>query len=154
MPYNRQMTSTNSNGIEFKNAGLNDMETIQHIAYTTWPVTFRDILPAEQISYMLGLIYNRQSPSHQMLEKRHQFMLIENMGKPLGFTSFEPGYNSEPQLMIHKLYLLPSTQGMGIGTQLIQKLDESARDYNQLSLRLKVYFANTKAIRFYEKMVL
>ncbi len=139
------------NRIEFKKAGLNDIETIQQIVYTTWPVTFGHILPAEQISYMLGLIYNRQALSHQMLEKGHQFILVENMGKPLGFTSYETAYNSEPQLMIHKLYLLPTTQGMGIGTQLLQKLEETARDYNLLKLRLKVYFANTKAIRFYEK---
>lgn len=139
------------NGIEFKKAGLSDIEAIQQIVYTTWPVTFGDILPSEQINYMLGLIYNRQSLSHQMLEKGHQFILVENKGKPLGFSSYEPGYNSEPQLMIHKLYLLPTTQRMGIGTQLLQKLEETARDYNQLKLRLKVYFANTKAIRFYEK---
>ena len=142
---------SNNTGIEFKYAGLNDIESIQQIVYTTWPVTFGDIMPEEQIRYMLGLIYNRQALRHQMLEKGHQFILVEKKDIPLGFTSFELNYNSEPQLMIHKLYLLPSTQGMGIGTQLIQKLEKKARDYAQLRLRLKVYFANTKAIRFYEK---
>ncbi len=86
-----------------------------------------------------------------MVEKNHNFLLIENDNQSLGFTSYEINYNALPQLMIHKIYLLPRSQGKGIGTKLLNLLSEIAVQNNNLQLRLKVYIENNKAITFYEK---
>jgi ribosomal protein S18 acetylase RimI-like enzyme len=48
--------------------------------------------------------------------------------------------------MIHKLYILPVTQSLGIGTKFISLLSEIAIQNKNNQLRLKVYFKNTKAI--------
>ena len=53
--------------------------------------------------------------------------------------------------MIHKLYILPVSQGLGIGTKFLNLLSDVALHASNKRLRLKVYFENTKAIRFYEK---
>lgn len=127
------------------------MYKIKKIAYETWPITFGQVLPKEQITYMLELIYNEEALKNQMLKKGHNFIVAEKDNQPLGFTSYEVNYNSDPQLMIHKLYLLPITQGLGIGTKLLNLLSETALQNNNKRLRLKVYFANTKAIGLYEK---
>jgi len=137
--------------MEFRKIGIEDLLEIQKIAYQTWPTTFGHILSEEQISYMLELIYSEQALKKQLLEMGHHFILAEKDSQPLGFTSYEISYNSEPQLMIHKLYLLPITQGMGIGTKFLNFISEMALQNNSNQLRLKVYFANTKAIGFYEK---
>jgi ribosomal protein S18 acetylase RimI-like enzyme len=137
--------------IAFRNAGIIDIPAIQKIAYETWPHTFGSVLPRKQISYMLDLIYNEDSLKKQMLEKGQRFILAEKEDKPTGFTSYEINYNNEPQLMIHKIYLLPSTQGTGTGTKLLNLLTETALQNNNDRLRLKVYFENHKAIGFYEK---
>jgi len=121
------------------------------IAYETWPTTFGQVLSNKQINYMLDLIYNEHSLRKQLLEKGHHFILAEKGSQSLGFTSYEFNYNSEPQLMIHKIYLLPASQGLGIGTKLLNLLAETALQNNNKRLRLKVYFENTKAIGFYEK---
>lgn len=136
---------------EFKKIEINDWAKIQKIAYETWPNTFGQIIPKEQINYMLQLIYNEESLKKQILEKGHNFILAEKDNQPLGFTSYEINYNSEPQLMIHKLYILPLTQGLGIGTKFLNLLSEIAQLNNNNQLRLKVYFENYKAIVFYEK---
>ena len=52
--------------------------------------------------------------------------------------------------MIHKIYILPGAQGFGIGTKFLNLLSEIAVQKNISQLRLKVYFKNYKAIRFYE----
>jgi ribosomal protein S18 acetylase RimI-like enzyme len=135
----------------FRNAGIPDIPAIQKIAYETWPHTFGAVLPRKQISYMLNLIYNEDSLKKQMIEKGHRFILAEKEDQPAGFTSYELNYNNEPQLMIHKIYLLPSTQGTGIGTKLLNNLADNALQNNNTRLRLKVYFENRKAIGFYEK---
>jgi len=137
--------------LEFKKAGIADLLKIQKIAYETWPSTFGQVIPKEQINYMLQLIYNEESLNKQILEKGNNFILAEKGNQSLGFTSYEINYNSKPQLMIHKLYLLPSSQGLGIGTKFLNLLSDIAQHNNNKRLRLKVYFENSKAISFYEK---
>ena len=137
--------------VEFKKIEINDWAKIQKIAYETWPNAFGQVITKEQISYMLQLIYSEESLKKQILEKGHNFILAENDKQSLGFTSYEINYNSEHQLMIHKLYILPITQGLGIGTKFLNLISEIAQLNNNKQLRLKVYFENTKAIGFYEK---
>lgn len=137
--------------VEFKKAETSDWAKIQKIAYATWPVTFGQAIPKEQINYMLQVIYNEESLKKQILEKGHDFILAEKDNQSLGFTSYEINYNSEPQLMIHKLYILPVVQGLGIGTKFLNVLSGIAKQNNNKLLRLKVYFQNTNAIGFYEK---
>lgn len=137
--------------VEFKKLEISEWAKIQKIAYETWPNTFGQVLPGEQITYMLELIYNEEALKKQMLEIGHNFLAAEKDSHPLGFTSYEINYLSKPQLMIHKLYLLPMAQGLGIGTKFITLLSEIAIQNKNNRLRLKVYFKNTKAIGFYEK---
>lgn len=137
--------------VEFKELEISDWAKIQKIANETWPNTFGQIIPHDQIDYMLRLIYNEESLKRQMLEKGHQFILAEKDNQALGFTSYEINYNSQPQVMIHKLYILPISQGLGMGAKFIMLLTELALKNKNTQLRLKVYFKNTRAITFYKK---
>lgn len=128
-----------------------DLIKIQEIARTTWPNAYGHLIPMEQLNYMLDLIYNEPALKNQWVENGHHFLLAERDGQSLGFCSYELNYNRQPELMIHKLYLLPIAQGLGIGTRFIQYLMDTARMNNQSILRLNVYYENIKAIRFYEK---
>ncbi len=53
--------------------------------------------------------------------------------------------------MIHKIYLLPETPGLGMGTKLLNMFADIGKQNLLLRLRLKVFFKNDKAIGFYEK---
>lgn len=136
--------------IEFRNAVIEDLYKIRQIAYTTWPDTFGTMLPAGLLDFMLNLIYSDES-LNQQVKQGHQFILSEQNGNAVGFCSYEINYDSNSQLMIHKLYLLPSVQGLGIGTQLLNHLTEIARLNKNTMLRLKVFYLNLKAIKFYVK---
>lgn len=137
--------------LKFTRVEINDWAKIQKIAYETWPATFGQIIPKEQLNYMLQVIYNEESLKKQILAKEHNYILAEKDSQSLGFASYESNYNSEPILMIHKLYILPVTQGLGIGTKFLNLLSEIAQVNKNNQLRLKVYFENIKAIDFYEK---
>lgn len=137
--------------IDFRHIGIDELHKIRKIVYETWPNTFGQVMLKEQITYMLELIYNKESLKKQMLEKRHNFILAERDNEAIGFTSYEINYNSNHQLMIHKIYLVPSSQGLGIGSKLLNLLSEIALQNMNNQLRLKVFFQNTKAIQFYEK---
>jgi ribosomal protein S18 acetylase RimI-like enzyme len=136
---------------ELKAATSADWQIIQTIAYRTWPHTFGAVMPKEQIDYMLELIYNEQSLKDQMMMKKHQFLLALNNDNPVGFTSYELDYKAKAHLMIHKIYLLPESQGLGIGTKIFDYLTGVAKAHNQERLRLKVFHKNEKASAFYMK---
>src|SRR5215216_2952405 len=137
--------------IELKLATPENWQIIQTIAYRTWPHTFGSVMPKEQIDYMLGLIYNEESLKEQMTNKNHQFLLALNNDDRVGFTSYELDYRKTPQLMIHKIYLLPESQGLGTGTKILDYLSGVAKNHKQKTLRLKVFYKNDKAEIFYRR---
>ena len=135
---------------EFVAASYTDVKDIDEIARITWPNTFEDGMSQEQINYMLDLIYNEAELIRQM-DSGHNFLLIKFNNDPIGFTSYELNYLDKPQLMIHKVYLLPLSQGLGIGKKTFDYLIQIAKETKQKALTLKVFYKNVKAIGFYEK---
>jgi diamine N-acetyltransferase len=88
---------------------------IQAIAYKTWPNTFGDILSPEQISYMLDMMYSSTALKAQVADKQHIFVLAKEGDSYLGYLSYELNYKNSLKTKIHKIYILPETQGKGIG---------------------------------------
>jgi GNAT superfamily N-acetyltransferase len=124
---------------------------IKQIAYDTWPHTFGDILSSEQIVYMLNWMYDVDSIKKQVNELGHVFILAEENDIYYGYASYEIDYKGEPATKIHKIYILPSAQGKGIGKALIAYIEVAARQCKNKNLTLNVN-RNNKAITFYERI--
>lgn len=137
--------------LEISNVTTAELPEIQRIAYQTWPMTFGDILSPQQIDYMLDWMYSIPSLTAQIEEKGHVFLLIKENEACLGYVSYELNYKNEPNTKIHKIYLLPASQGKGAGAALIRKVAEIATDNHNSALLLNVNRYN-KAVGFYEKM--
>lgn len=131
-------------------ASVEDISLIQKIAHTTWYPTFKDILSEQQIEYMLEMMYSTSSLKEQIEVKNHVFFIAKQGGLSLGFMSIELNYNHKPKTKIHKIYILPTAQGKGIGNVLMQKAEEFALEHKQDSITLNVNRFN-KAIGFYQK---
>lgn len=121
---------------------------IQKIAQHTWPSTFADILSSEQIAYMLNWMYDLQLLESQM-DKGHGFLVAEEDGAAIGFAGYELNHLAGSLSKLHKLYLLPSSQGKGVGKALLLEVAKRAREAGQKSLVLNVNKQNKKAIDFY-----
>ncbi|WP_425636152.1 N-acetyltransferase family protein [Algoriphagus yeomjeoni] len=129
-------------------ANVEDLIHVQSIAHRTWPHTFGEILSPEQIKYMLNWMYSLETLEKQASDG-YLFLLAEENGENLGFTGIE--VNQEPgKTKIHKIYILPTAQGKGIGKKLIQAIKDIALENKQKSLLLNVNKYNTGAIAFYE----
>ena len=130
-----------------------DLPTIRDIAYQTWPNTFGNILSPAQISYMLDMMYSLESLKSQVTEKNHAFLLArdDESGTYLGYTSYELNYKSQSTTKIHKIYLLPASQGKGVGRLLIDCVAQAAQTHANDQLSLNVNRSN-KAVQFYERM--
>ena len=124
---------------------------IQEIAKQTWPATYSSILSSEQIQYMFSMMYDLSALKDQAEVQKHQFIVAEEDGNFLGFSSYELDYQNTATAKIHKIYILPQTQGKGIGKKIIHFIAEDAKKNNQLFLSLNVNRLN-EAFKFYEKM--
>ncbi len=128
-----------------------DLPTIRVIAQQTWPVTFGNILSPDQINYMLEWMYSIQSLQKQVNEWGHTFLLASLGDQAVGYASYQLNYEREKQTKLHKLYVLPETQGKGVGKRLLDKVIEIARQAGQHQLLLNVNRDN-KAVPFYGKL--
>lgn len=124
---------------------------IQGIAHQTWPSTFAGLLSEAQIDYMLHWMYDLKMLESQ-LEKGHGFLVAEIEGEAIGFAGYEMNNLEGPKAKLHKLYLLPSSQGKGVGKALLLDVTKRAREAGQKSLVLNVNKYNKKAIDFYLAM--
>lgn len=132
-------------------ASAADYTTIQRIAHATWPATFGDILSPVQIKYMLDWMYSLPALHEQVEKKGHRFLLAEEENVVLGFLSYELSYQGKPVTKIHKIYILPATQGKGVGKSLLEKAAELATGAENTTLSLNVNRHN-KAVDFYKKV--
>lgn len=124
---------------------------IQGIAHQTWPSTFAGILSLEQIDYMLNWMYALPMLESQV-EQGHGFLVAEEDGEAIGFAGYELHHLVGSLSKLHKLYLLPSSQGKGVGKSLLLEVAKRARKAGQKSLVLNVNKYNKKAIDFYLRM--
>lgn len=136
--------------ISIKKADQEELKVVQEIAYQTWPDTFANILSSSQIEYMLKLLYDMKTLESQLIEKGQVFLLAEEDGKYLGFAAYELNYSEGKKTKLHKIYILPSAQGKGLGKKLILEVSTQAKEKRQKSLLLNVNKFNQPAIDFYQ----
>lgn len=139
-------------------ATTEDLSLIHRLAHDIWWPTYRTILSAAQIEHMLQDFYSEDALAQQ-LANDYTYALWEKNGNVQGFACFRADLSKyvrakdggEMQVMrIERLYVLPATQGKGIGTQLIDFMAEAARAISVSLLELNVNRENP-AVQFYLK---
>lgn len=131
-------------------ATANDCKAIQEMAYKTWPNAYGQILSKAQLEYMLDLFYSIEALNENMVSKNHHFLLAKEQDICLGFASYEHHYMGVEVTRLHKLYLLPESQGKGAGQKLLQTVEALARANESTTISLNVNKFN-KALGFYKK---
>lgn len=120
-----------------RRAGPEDVPVIRAIAQGTWPISYKEMISSAQIAYMLELMYNEGSLHEQMTGKRHRFLLAYVNEEAIGFAGFEHGYRSG-RTRLHKLYVLPHSQGSGAGNLLLTHVEQAAIAAGDTRLELNV----------------
>lgn len=132
-------------------AGEEHIFIIQSLSDQIWPATFGDILSTEQIAFMMEMMYSTASLQKQMRELGHHYLLVEDEGEYLGYLSYEHNYKNKSITKIHKIYVLPSLQGKGLGRFFIDSVSSIAKDKGNEVLTLNVNRYN-KALAFYKRL--
>ena len=136
--------------IEVVKVSKQHIPTIRALAQEYWPVAFVSILSASQIAYMMEMMYSHSSLEGQM-NKGHQFAIASKNNKKVGYMSYETDCEGMGKTKIHKLYISPHYQRMGVGKAMVDFVTEQALQANNSALFLNVNKHNNKAIGFYKK---
>ncbi|RZK37967.1 MAG: GNAT family N-acetyltransferase [Pedobacter sp.] len=135
--------------ITIRKAKEQDIEIIRSIAAATWPSTYLDIIGQNQIDYMLDKMYNKGELLKQLMEG-HIFLIAEDNENQFGFAGYSIVDHEERIYKLHKLYVLPSAHGKGVGKLLINEVFNQVKDAGASALQLNVNKHN-KAKDFYLK---
>lgn len=123
--------------ITLRKAKEQDIEVIRAIAAATWPSTYLDIIGQEQIDYMLDKMYSKGELLGQLLEG-HIFIIAEDNENQFGFAGYSIIDHEERIYKLHKLYVLPSAHGKGVGKILINEVFNQVKDAGATALQLNV----------------
>ncbi|MCD0471968.1 GNAT family N-acetyltransferase [Flavobacterium sp. JAS] len=137
--------------ITISEATISDIKQIQNIVNITWPITYGEILSKEQLDYMLGLFYSDEALTEQYNKKVQLFYMIYEEETNIGFIGIEHNYTGDAVTKIHKIYLLPETQGKGIGKKVVDEIGKLASENSSNALSLNVNRFNS-ALGFYKKI--
>ena len=110
-----------------RDATLADIGTIRSLADRIWRACYPGIISLEQIEYMLGKMYAPEAIRADLEVKGIRYLLIGPDGEaPLGFAAYGPG-ETEGEIFLHKLYIDPGRQRLGLGSALIREIGRRGR---------------------------
>lgn len=142
--------------VEIRKAGADDVPTIHDLAQIAFRHTYRDILSPEQMEYMMDWMYAPENILKQF-EDGHVYYILSCSGLPCGYVSVQ-GEGSDSQGVevyhLHKIYVLPSCQGKGLGRILFNRALEHVRAEShgrKARVELNVNRSN-KAVSFYSHL--
>lgn len=136
--------------ITFRQASPQDCGLIQTLACEVFPATYREILSAEQLDYMMQWMYSVDNLRQQM-EEGHVYYLGYLDGEVCGYLSVQP--DGEDLFHLQKIYVLPRFQGCGVGRALFEKAVAHVRQQHPgpCTLELNVNRHNP-ALDFYRRL--
>lgn len=163
------MKPEKNNGISIRKATLADVLLINEMADVAFRATYKDILSADQIDYMMEWMYSVPSLEHQMTEEGHIYFIsecpkadIDEASVPCGYVSVQkddsPVQADDDETVrtvyhLQKIYVLPEYQGKGIGEKLFRKIVDFVKEMNPYPCRIELNVnRHNKALHFYEKM--
>jgi len=135
--------------ITLRKAKEEDIQLIRDIADATWPDTYLRLIGQQQIDYMLEKMYSRGELLKQFMDG-HTFLIAEEGEHEYGFAGYSIADHEARIYKLHKLYVLPSAHGKGVGKILINEVFNQVRDAGGSALQLNVNKQN-KAKEFYLK---
>lgn len=127
-----------------------DVGLIRQLADRVFPDTYREILSAEQLDYMMEWMYAPDNIRRQM-EEGHVYLLLSKDGEDCGYASVER--QGEALFHLQKIYVLSAFQGTGAGRFLFEEVVKYIRELypKPCVMELNVN-RNNRAFHFYRRM--
>lgn len=129
-----------------------DAAAIADIHVSSWRVTYRNVLPAAYLEHMSRRRLAARWRRRTLSRSTERVLVATAASQVTGFATFgptisEPGFAGE----VSMLYVRPELEGMGIGTQLLERASAELAATPLYWLVIWVVEGNRRAIDFYRR---
>jgi len=143
------MEKTNANIRIREIADAEELETVASLAWRIFPETYRELIPPEQIPYMMELMYGDEVMRREFAAGV-KFALISDGDTPIGYISWHPAEDGGEKFMrLEKLYLDFAFHGRSIGNMALKYVIDAAKRTEASFISLNVNKGNAKAQKAY-----
>ena len=125
------------------------IQSVKALAERIWPLVYCHILGADQIDYMMKMMYRGNVIQNELGQGVEYYLVLDAAGRHIGYFSLYQVSESVGKL--DKLYLVSAARGGGRGQKLLNWCVSWGRRRNLKQLILNVNKNNSKAIRAYER---
>lgn len=134
----------------------NEIEALSTICRTTFKDTFIDDMPQEDMNQYFEDAYNHEILLSELQNKESWYFFAKINQEIAGYMKLNIGSaQTEPMgddyLEVQRLYMYKQFQSKGIGSQLMKKAFEIAKEQQKSKLWLGVWEHNHQALNFYTK---
>jgi len=141
----------------FIQASLQDWQTVQEIAKTTFVNTYQHKNDPVDFNNYVEKAFSNEKIQKELSNPYSYFFLLKEDSKTIGYFKLnefkaQTNFQQTDNLEIERIYLRKEEQGRGLGRRMIQKAIEIAKAKNKQNIWLGVWDQNPDAIAFYEKM--
>ena len=115
------MLRPDANRLVIRRASADDIPLIRSLADVCFRDTYKDILSAGQMEYMMDWMYSETSLHRQMEKDGHVYFIAERDDMPCAYVSVQPlGLQDDGAYLfeLQKVYVLPDFKGQGLGRAL------------------------------------
>ncbi len=134
--------------INFAKVTAENVALIQPLAQSIWQVTYKTIITAEQMDYMLNMMYSVQKINEE-IERGYIWELATVDQQLIGYLDYV--LQQDNRVFLSKIYLNTQVQSRGFGQELLKRVVDYAKSNKAKSVYLTVNKNNAKAISFYER---
>ncbi len=126
-----------------------EIATVAELAQAIWTLHFTPLIGAAQVAYMLEHFQSVPALTQQ-IASGWEYSLAELDQQAVGYTALIPE-RAQQRLMVSKLYVQQAVRGQGVGTALLQFIEQRALADSMTTLWLTVNRFNTESIEWYRR---
>jgi GNAT superfamily N-acetyltransferase len=142
--------------ISIRQASLSDTPIIVSLGRKTFVETYGDTNNKSAVAAYVDKMFNNDRIKQEINTYGERFFIAFVGDLPVGFTKLSEnriprGLNGKKKIQVERIYVLKEYQGFKIGTELIEKVMQVAKDEGYKIVWLSVWQKNNKAIQFYQR---
>lgn len=142
--------------LSFQPCDLSNLDLLVSISKETFVAAFEKDNDPDDFQHYMETAFSRKKLRTELEDENTIFYFVYDGEDLVGYFKLNIGaaqtdVHEEKALEIERIYVIAAHQGKKIGAQMLQKIEELAKDHGKEYIWLGVWEHNPKAIRFYQR---
>ncbi|WP_458184918.1 N-acetyltransferase family protein [Haladaptatus sp. NG-WS-4] len=134
-----------------RRAEPDDATAIQRVARDSWHAAYDEIIGADTVDETIEEWYDPDGLRDSTTHADHEVFVAERPeGTVVGFVHAAPFSDEVDTYLLVRIYVVSEEWGSGLGTRLLDCVEERLRERSIERLRLNVFAENEVGVGFYE----